>query len=85
MSSTRTKSLGQKDWGKPVRLMKHSHLTVNDVLTLDVGNGVRNVEWSVDSAFRVHSDFKSHVGGTMGFKGGKGSPMNISAKKKRKV
>ena len=40
------------------------------------------MEWSVDSAFGVHPDFKSHVGGTMGFKGRKGSPTNTSAKQK---
>ena len=52
------------------------------MLTLDVGNGVHNIEWSIDSAFGVHPDFKSHVGGNMFFKGGKGSPINILAKQK---
>ena len=47
-----------------MRLMKCSHSTKNDMLTLDAGNGVHNVEWSVDLAFGVHPDFKSHVGGT---------------------
>ena len=79
---TRVKAPGQKDWNKPVRLMKHLHSTVNNVLTLDTRNGVHNVEWSVDLAFGVHPDFKSHVGGTMTFEGGKGSAINILAKQK---
>ena len=79
---TRVKSPGQKDWNKLVRLMKHSHSTKNDASTLDAGNGVHDVEWSMDSAFGVHPDFKSHVGGTMKFKEGHGSVMNVSAKQK---
>ena len=56
--------------------MKCPHATVNDASTLDTGKGVHNVEWSVDSAFGVHPDFKSHVGGTMTFEGRKGSVIN---------
>ena len=67
-----------------MRLMKHSHSMKNDALAPDAGNGVHNVEWSVDSAFGVHPDFKSHVGGTMTFEGGKGSAINILAKTKIK-
>ena len=62
---TRVKSPGKKDWDKSVRLMKHLHSTQDDALTLDAGNGVHNLEWSVDLAFGVHPDFKSHVRGTM--------------------
>ena len=65
-----------------MRSMKCLHSTKNNALTLDAGNGVHNVEWSVDSAFGVHPDFKSHVRGTMTFKGGKGSAINVSAKQK---
>ena len=67
----RVKAPGEKDWNKLVRLMKCSHSTVNNTLTLDAGNRVQDVEWSVDSAFGVHPDFKSHVSGTMTFEGGK--------------
>ena len=49
---------------------------------LNASKGVHDVEWLTDSAFGVHPDFKSHTGGTMLFKGGKGSPINISAKQK---
>ena len=36
----------------------------------------------MDLAFGVHLDFKSHVGGTMKFKEGHGSVINMSAKQK---
>ena len=62
--------------------MKCLRSTQNDVLRLDAGNGVHNVEWSMDFTFGVHPDFKSHVGGTMKFKEGHGSVTNISAKQK---
>ena len=58
---TRVEAPGQKDWNKLVRLMKCLHSTANGTLTLDAGNGVHNVEWSMDSAFGVHPDFESHV------------------------
>ena len=77
---TRVKTPGQKDCGTFLRPTKHSHATVNCVLTLNARKGVNNVEQSVDLAFRVHPDFKSHVGGTMTFKGGKESVINTSAK-----
>ena len=79
---TGVKSPGQKDWNKLVRLMKCPHSTKNDALTLDTGNGFHNVEWSMDLAFGVHPDFKSHVGGTVKFKQGHGSVMNVSVKQK---
>ena len=65
--------------GKLVRLMKCPHATVNDTLTLDAGKGLHNVKWQVDSAFGVHPDFKSHVMGTMTFKGRKGSVINTES------
>ena len=40
--------------GKPVEMMKFSHATQNDILTLDEGKGVHNVEWLTDSVFGVH-------------------------------
>ena len=79
---TGVKSPGQKDWNKLVRLMKYLHSTKDDVLTLDARNGVHNVEWSMDSAFGVHPDFKSHVRGTVKFKEGHGSVVNVSTKQK---
>ena len=79
---TRVKSPGHKDWNKLAQLMKHLHSVKGDALILDTGNGVHNVEWSIDLTFGVHPDFKSHVGGTMRFKEGHGSAINASAKQK---
>ena len=62
--------------------MKFLHNMKNDVLTLSMGDGVKAMEWSIDSAFVVHPDFKSRVGGTMGFQNGLGRPIRISAKQK---
>ena len=59
---TRTQRLG-----KSVQMMKFSHVMQNDISTL-AGKGVHNVESSMDSAFGVHPDFKSHVGAMMIFK-----------------
>ena len=63
-------------------MMKFSHTTQNNFLTLDMGRGVHNVEWLTDLAFGVHPDFKSHVGATMTFEDRKGSAINASAKQK---
>ena len=80
---TRVKSPGHKDWGKLVLMMKFSHATQNDILTLDAGKGdIHNVEWLTDSAFRVHPDFESPMGTTMTVKGKKDLAINVSAKQK---
>ena len=65
-----------------MRMTKFSHTTMDDVLTLSVGNGPHTMEWKVDSAFAVHPDFKSHVGKTVSVEGCKGSPMNMPAEQK---
>ncbi len=62
--------------------MKFLSITKEDVLTLSADDGVHCIEWSVDSAFAVHPDMKSHIGGTMMFKGGKGAIIGTSAKQK---
>ena len=59
VSCTRVKSPRQRGWNKLVRLMKCLHSTVNDTPTLDAGNRVHNVEWSMDSAFGVHPDLRA--------------------------
>ena len=74
---TRTQRLG-----KSVYMMKFLHVTQNNILTLDAGTGVQNVEWSMDSAFGVHSDFKSHTGATVTFEGRKDLEIGVSAKQK---
>ena len=62
--------------------MKFLNGTIDDVLCINAKNGLDVVEWSIDSSFAVHPDFKSHTGGVMKFKGGTGSVVNISVKQK---
>ena len=62
--------------------MKCLEATSHDVLTLRVGKGVNSIECSIDSAFAVHPNCKSHVGVTMGFKDRLGKPISTSAKQK---
>jgi len=79
---TRVKKPGVKDWNKLVRMMKHLHNTVDDVLVLSAENGIYGVDWMIDAAFAVHPDFRSHTGATMSFKEGTGAVIGISAKQK---
>ncbi len=79
---TRVKNPGLRDWNKLVQMMKFLSITKEDVLTLSAANGVHCIEWSVDSAFAVHPDMKSHVGSMMMFKGGNGAIIGMSAKQK---
>ena len=62
--------------------MKFLSCTVEEVLTLSAKNGLNTVEWYIDASFAVHPDFKSHTGALMAFGGGKGCPINNSAKQK---
>ena len=63
-------------------MMKYLFCTRNDILTIDARNGVHRIEWSIDSAFGVHPDFKSHVGAIMQFSRGQGTVIGASAKQK---
>ena len=79
---TRVKNPGKQDWNKLTRMMKFLRLTEDDVLILNAERGVNCIEWSIDSAFAVHPDYKSHVGSSMKFKGGRGSVISTSSKQK---
>ena len=68
--------------GKSGAFNEFFHSTKDDVLTSDASKGAHNVEWSMDASFGVHADFTSHVRGTITFKDGKGSPIDILAKLK---
>ena len=61
MSCVRVQAPRKKDWTKPVKMMKFPNMTMKDTSTLSVGKGQQTIEWSMDSAFVVHPDFKSHV------------------------
>ena len=72
----------EKDFSKLVRMMKYLDATKKDTLKLSIGNGINKLEWFIDASFAVHPDFRSHTGTTMRFGGGKGSPIQMSVKKK---
>ena len=76
---TRTKDPTESDWNKLVRVMKFLQQTSDDQLTLKA-DGSHILIWSVDSAFAVHEDFRSHTGGALTM--GKGAITSISAKQK---
>ena len=63
---TRVKEPNEADWTKLIRLLKYLNGTRKDVLTLSAKD-LRVIKWSVDVAFAVHPDFKSHTGGATSF------------------
>jgi hypothetical protein len=66
---TRVRDPNEADWQKLIRLLKYLNGSRKDVLTLSATN-LRCIKWSVDVAFAVHPDFKSHTGGVMKFEHG---------------
>jgi hypothetical protein len=79
---TRVKKPTVKDFSKLVRMMKYLNCTKDDTLSLSADEGLSTIEWFIDASFAVHPDFKSHTGASMRFGGGKGCPLNNSAKQK---
>ena len=51
-------------------------------MTFDANKGLNAFEWCVDDSFAAHPDFWSHTGGSGRFSGGRGCPINVSAKQK---
>jgi len=66
---TRVKDSTVDDWDKLVRLMKYCNATRKDRLFL-WADDLQVIKWWVDSAFAVHSDFRSHTGACMSYGGG---------------
>ena len=60
-------------------MMNFLHRTQSECLTLGL-DGSRKVTWSIDAAFAVHPDMKSHSGMSMTM--GKGSITSLSRKQK---
>jgi hypothetical protein len=77
--STRVQNPTQHDWFKLRRMMDFLKTTVNDGLTLRANLNII-VNWYLDAAFAVHSDFKSHTGSCMTL--GQGAITAISTKQK---
>ena len=76
---TRVKESTYQDWTKLTRLMDFLKTTKNDCLTLKADNS-HHVIWSIDAAFAVHPDMKSHSGAIMTL--GKGAIQSMSKKQK---
>ena len=76
---TRVREPTSYDWFKLKRMMDFLEKTKEDCLTLE-SDGSREIIWSIDAAFAVHPDMKSHTGITM--KMGKGAIYSASKKQK---
>ena len=76
---TRVKEPTTYDWHKLVRMMDFLKRTAMECLTLSLDD-TRKVIWSIDAAFAVHPDKKSHSGMTMTM--GKGAITSLSRKQK---
>ena len=60
----RTSAPDMDDYKKLTRVMRYLQAHLDLKLTLSEGaSGV--VQWWVDAAYGVHSDMKSHIGGTL--------------------
>ena len=76
---TRVQEPTTYDWAKLVRMMNFLQSTKDECLTL-ASNGSKKIVWSIDAAFAVHPDKKSHSGMTMTM--GKGAITSLSRKQK---
>ena len=76
---TRVQEPTSRDWNKLVRMMDFLKRTANECLTLALDD-TRRVIWSIDAAFAVHPDKKSHSGMTMTM--GKGAITSLLRKQK---
>ena len=76
---TRVKEPTTYDWVKLTRMMDYLKRTQEECLTLR-SDGSRSNIWSVDAAYAVHPDAKSHSGMTMTM--GKGAIISMSRKQK---
>lgn len=77
--ATRVQAPTENDWGKLIRLMGFLKGTVGEVLTLQADDNMKMI-WSIDVAFAVHNDMKSHTGAVMSF--GNGALCSSSTKQK---
>ena len=63
-------------------MMKFLYVTRLDGMALSIRNGLLQLEWYVDAAFGVHTDYKGHTNGIWKCKGGKGTTIQKSLKQK---
>lgn len=76
---TRVQKPTSYDWAKLMKMMDFLVRTKEDCLTL-AADGSRKIIWSIDAAFAVHYDMRSHTGITSTL--GKGSVYSASKKQK---
>ena len=76
---TRVQCSTSYDWNKLVKMMDFLKRTEEDCLTLEADDS-NTMVWSVDAAYAVHPDGKSHTGVTATM--GKGSIISVSRKQK---
>jgi hypothetical protein len=72
--TTQVKRLDKDDYKKLGRIVKYLRGTPNLALTLK-GDDAGITKWWVDASFAVHTDMKSHTGGTLSL--GKGSVQKV--------
>jgi len=77
--TTRVKSPNQDDYKKLGRVNKFLRGEPTLALTLEADD-LHIIKWWVDASFAVHSDMRSHTGGTMSL--GKGSVYSTSVRQK---
>ena len=76
---TRVSKSTEQDWSKLKRDLEFLKGTLDDRITLGADDITVMQTW-VDASYAVHSDMKSHTGGTVSF--GRGSIMSKSSKQK---
>jgi len=79
---THVKKPGRSDWNKLVHKMKYLYSTKNETQSTDAAKGIGCINWSINLAFRVHPDFKSHIKAIRKFEGQKDAAICVSAKQK---
>ena len=77
--TTRVKHPDKDDYKKLGRVIKYLRGSPDLALTLE-GDDAHVVKWWVDASFAVHTDMKSHTGGTMSLR--KGSVYSASTRQK---
>jgi hypothetical protein len=77
--STRTTEPNENDWKKLKKMLMFLKATQDEVMCLSADDS-NSVYWTVDAAFAVHNDMKSHTGATLSF--GTGVVNSVSTKQK---
>jgi hypothetical protein len=77
---TRVKKPDVDDYKKLARVMKYLRSTIDMPLTLEADGTTMIVKWHIDASYAVHTDMRSHTGGSMTL--GKGTMYGTSTRQK---